>query len=104
MDFHHSVIVATDPYGTDGLCDGIELRINKDEKGEILGAINCQKHWSKLVGPIRNYKGTLGSPFSFVRVAIPGTLPGRLEVVSYANEFAFIYDGESSLLDPTLET
>ncbi|KAL9067316.1 MAG: hypothetical protein Q9157_006843 [Trypethelium eluteriae] len=92
MDFRYSELVNPNTYETDGLCDGIVLRINKDLKGEIRGAIRCQKDWSMLIEPLHNYKGTLGSPFSFVRVTVPETIDGRLEIISYANEFAFLYD------------
>jgi fusicocca-2,10(14)-diene synthase len=94
MDFQYSDVVDPSTYETDGLCDGIPLRIHKDPMGEINGAVRCQKDWSERVSHVANYKGTLGTPFSFIRTSIPETLPDRLEIVSYANEFAFIYDGE----------
>lgn len=93
MEFHYSELIDAGTYKTDGLCDGIELRRHKDPMGENIGAIRCQKDWSKLVGPVKNYKGTLGSPFSFIRVTVPESIPERLEIISYANEFAFLYDG-----------
>lgn len=93
MDFRYSKIVDPLTYCTDGLCVGIPLRLHEDELSEINGAIRCQKDWSERVGLVANYKGTLGTPFSFVRVTIPESLPDRLEIISYANEYAFIYDG-----------
>ena len=95
MEFEHSQMVDRERYQTDGLCEGIDLRINNDPNGEIAGARRCQQDWSRLVGGLHDYHGTLGNPFSFMRVAVPETLPGRLEVLSYANEFAFLFDGES---------
>ena len=100
MEFKNSDLVDPTTYRTEGLCHGISLRISKDATGEIRGAIRCQRDWSKLVGPLEHYKGTLGNPFSFVRVTVPETLPGRLEIISYANEFAFLYDGKSALSPP----
>jgi len=97
MDFQYSTVVDHDTYITDGLCDGIPLRIHNDTTSEIIGAVRCQKDWSEHVSLIANYKGTLGTPFSFIRVTIPETLPDRLEIISYANEYAFIYDGERIL-------
>ena len=94
MDFLYSEIMSPDMYRTDGLCNGIDLRRHKDPMGEIRGAIRCQKDWSKLISPVRNYKGALGSPFSIIRVTVPECLPDRLEIISYANEFAFLYDGK----------
>ncbi len=96
MEFRYSEIISPVTYKTDGLCHGIDLRRHKDPMGEIRGAIRCQKDWSKLVGPVSNYKGTLGNPFSFIRVTVPESLPERLEIISYANEFAFLYDGTLS--------
>ncbi|KAL8948519.1 MAG: hypothetical protein Q9222_005300 [Ikaeria aurantiellina] len=92
MEFQYSEYIAPTFYETDGLCDGIPLRRHKDPMGEVKGAIRCQKMWSKLIEPVRNYKGTLGDPFSFVRVTIPESLSERLEIISFANEFAFLYD------------
>jgi len=94
MDFKHSELVDPRTYNTEGLCDGIPLRRHKDPMGEIRGAIRAQRDWARVVCPVRNYKGTLGNPFSFVRTTIPETLPERLEICSYANEYAFLYDGE----------
>lgn len=93
MEFRYSEIVDPGTYETDGLCHGIDLRKHKDPMAENIGAIRCQKDWSRLIGPARNYKGTLGNPFSFIRVTVPECLPERLEIISYANEFAFLYDG-----------
>lgn len=96
MEFRYSEHIDSKMYETHGLCDGIELRIHKDPHGEIKGALRCQRDWAKLVAPVNQpFWGTLGDPYSFVRVTIPETLPERLEILSYANEFAFIYDGNS---------
>lgn len=96
MEFRYSKQIEPKTYETHGLCDGIELRIHKDPHGEIKGALRCQRDWAKLVAPVNQpFWGTLGDPYSFVRVTIPETLPERLEILSYANEFAFIYDGKS---------
>lgn len=94
MDFQYSDTVDLQSYRTDGLCDGIPLRINRDSFGELKGALRCQNDWSEYVCPVANFKGTMGTPFSFIRVSIPEALPDRLEIISYANEFAFIYDGK----------
>lgn len=45
------------------------------------------------VSPVEGYKGGLGEPFSFMCVTVPECLPESLEVISYANEYAFLYDG-----------
>uniref|UniRef100_A0A093VXQ0 Fusicoccadiene synthase n=1 Tax=Talaromyces marneffei PM1 TaxID=1077442 RepID=A0A093VXQ0_TALMA len=93
MEYRYSERIDPKTYETHGLCDGIELRIHKDPHGEIKGALRCQHDWAKLVAPVNQpFWGTLGDPYSFIRVSIPETLPERLEILSYANEFAFIYD------------
>jgi hypothetical protein len=60
---------------------------------EDIGAIRAQEDWQRYVGPLSNYRGDLGPRFSFMSVTIPECRPDRLEVVSYANEFAFMFDG-----------
>lgn len=93
MEFLYSDRIDSSTYKTDGLCDGIDLRRHSDPRGEIRGVTRCQKDWSKFIGPLRNYNGTLGDQFSFIGVTIPECLPERREIISYANEFAFLYDG-----------
>lgn len=65
-----------------------------------VGAIRAQKDWSEQVRPVVNYQGGLGDSYSFIRVTVAECLPGRLEIISCANEFVFLYDGtsESSVL------
>jgi hypothetical protein len=46
------------------------------------------------VNRLSGYHGGLGPEFSFVRVTVPECLPERLEIISYANEYAFLYDGK----------
>ena len=79
---------------THGLAEGIPLRIHKDSCKEIEGTLRAQKDWHENVSPLNNYKGGLGDRFSLMSVAVPECLPERLEVISYANEFAFLYDGK----------
>lgn len=45
------------------------------------------------------YKGGLGDPFTFVSVTVPECHPDRLELISYANEFAFLYDDKMESFD-----
>lgn len=102
MDFRHSEKIDPNTYSTDDdLCRGIDLRMHKDPVGEIRGVTRCQNDWSKLVSPARNYRGALGDPFSFIRVTIPECLPERLEIISYADEYAFLYDGMYSGRSPS---
>lgn len=97
MDFQYSELVDPKTYETEGLCRGISLRRHRDPLSEIKGATRAQQDWNKLVSPVVNYQGGLGPDYSFIRVTVPECLPERLEIISYANEFAFLYDGNSSV-------
>lgn len=93
MEFKYSEIVDPSTYHTEGLCDGIDVRRSKFTILEDRGAIRAHEDWSKHIGPCHEYRGTLGPRFSFISVAVPECIPERLEVISYANEFAFLHDG-----------
>lgn len=93
MEFHHSKQLEQGTYRDDGLANGIRLRVHRDELKEIAGALRAQKDWSRSISPVTNYHGGLGVRFNFVMVTIPECLPDRLEIMSYANEYAFLYDG-----------
>jgi hypothetical protein len=102
MDFKHSDVLASGTYRDDGLANGIPLRIHKDPYKEIAGSLRAQQDWNTSVSPVRDYQGGLGHPYSFIRVTIPECIPERLEVISYANEYAFLYDGKSSHVIDTI--
>lgn len=93
MDFRYSDIVDPSTYDTLGLCDGIDLRRHRNPEQEELGAMEAQRDWAHLVGGLHAYKGGLGPKYSFMQVTVPESLPERLAIVSYANEFAFLCDG-----------
>ncbi|POS74342.1 hypothetical protein DHEL01_v207267 [Diaporthe helianthi] len=92
MEFNYSEVVAPSDYDSEGLCEGIDVRMSKFTTLEDRGAIRAHEDWNKHIGPCREYRGTLGPRFSFISVAIPECIPERLEVVAYANEFAFLHD------------
>ena len=94
MEFKFSEQVSPRAYETDGLANGIPLRLHKDAVKEIEGALRAQKDWNQHVFPVQGYLGGLGDPYSFIRVTLPECLPERLEIISYANEYAFLYDGK----------
>lgn len=91
----HRLSEGIDPslYDTHGLDYGIALRAHKHRDKEIRGTLRAQRDWTKHVSPVEGYNGGLGEPFSFMCVTVPECLPERLEVISYANEYAFLYDG-----------
>ena len=93
MDYNYSSVVDPSSYDLEGLCDGIPLRIHKHADFEDIGAIRAQEDWRKHVSPVEGYRGGLGPRFSFMAVSVPECLPERLEIISYANEFAFMHDG-----------
>jgi len=93
IEFQYSDIVDPSTYESEGLCEGIALRRHRDISLEDKGAIRAQRDWTKLVGPVPDYKGGLGAKYSFMQVTVPECIPERLEIISYANEFAFLYDG-----------
>lgn len=96
MDFVYSEEVSPLTYETHGLANGIPLRLHKDTVKELKGALRAQADWNEHVSPVQDYLGGLGDTYSFIRVTIPECRPERLEIISYANEFAFIYDGQKS--------
>lgn len=93
MDFVYSQEISPNLYQTDGLDGGIPLRVHKDELSEIIGGLRAQKDWNNHVSAIKDYNGGLGKPYSFISVTVPECLPERLEIMAYANEYAFLYDG-----------
>lgn len=93
MKFRYSDLIKPSTYETEGLCDGIPLRKHKDPYKVVSGALRAQEDWAKRVGPLNHYRGGLGSEYSHIEVAIPECLPDRLEILAYANEFGFLFDG-----------
>jgi hypothetical protein len=94
MEYEYSRLVSRETYVTDGLSFDVPLRIHRDLYKEELGALQAQRDWDEQVGPLNGYQGGLGPAFSFIRVTVPECRPERLEITSYANEFAFLYDGK----------
>ncbi|KAF2113823.1 isoprenoid synthase domain-containing protein [Lophiotrema nucula] len=92
MNYQYSTLVDASAYETEGLCEGIPLRIHRYAELEEIGSFRAQEDWRKHVGPLTNFKGGLGPMYSFMAVSVPECLPERLEILSYANEFAFLHD------------
>ncbi|KAF5376343.1 hypothetical protein D9757_008668 [Collybiopsis confluens] len=100
MEYRYSTIVDPSTYETDGLCNGYDLRKHKYGFLEDRGAIRAYRDWTRLVGPITKYRGDLGPVHNFLEACVPECLPDRLEIISYATEFAFLYDDAMELVDP----
>ncbi|KAL3297596.1 fusicoccadiene synthase [Colletotrichum asianum] len=92
MIFEYSKEVEGGTYDTHGLDCGISLRQHKQQCREIDGALRVQREWTKLVSNVEGYQGGLADDFCFISVTVPECLPDRLEIMSYANEYAFLYD------------
>ncbi|KAI1298387.1 fusicoccadiene synthase [Xylaria venustula] len=99
MEFKYSEEIDPSVYETFGLDEAIPLRIHKDQQLEFRGALRAQRDWTKHVCNVDGYKGGLGDPFSFICATVPECLPDRLELISYANEFAFLYDDKMESFD-----
>lgn len=98
MKYRFSDEVDHEVYEDHGMAHGISLRVHKDLTSEIKGILRAQKDWSDFVRPVQGYNGGMGDRYSFVQVTVPECLPERVEIISYANEFAFLYDGEYTCL------
>jgi hypothetical protein len=94
MEYQYSTIVDPEIYNNEGLSNGISVRKHVFTHLEDRGAIRAQRNWARLVGPMDGrFKETLAPEWSFMTVSVPECLPERLEIISYANEFAFMHDG-----------
>ncbi|KAH7048409.1 isoprenoid synthase domain-containing protein [Macrophomina phaseolina] len=94
MQLLYSKLVDPSEYDMDGISSPeLDLRISKYADFEEIGTIRAQEDWRKYVGPVEPYyRGGLGPKYNFMAIAVPECLPERLEIISYANEFAFLYD------------
>ncbi|KUL83692.1 hypothetical protein ZTR_07521 [Talaromyces verruculosus] len=102
MDYLYSTVVDPSKYETEGLCDGIDVRKSNYTELEDRGAIRAHQDWTKYIRDCRGYRGTLGPEYSFMSVAVPECIPDRLEIISYANEFAFLHDDVTEFVDHEL--
>ncbi|KAK0704456.1 isoprenoid synthase domain-containing protein [Lasiosphaeris hirsuta] len=99
MDYHYSTIVDPATYETEGLCDGVSLRLHLSQEPEDLGAIRAQEDWRRLVAPVGFKRGSLGPEYNFLSVAFPETIPDRMEILAYFDEFIFLHDDVVEAVD-----
>jgi len=99
MEYRYSSIVDPSTYETEGLCEGIPLRLRFSQEEEDLGAIRAQEDWTKHVGPCGFVKASLGPEYDFLSVAFPEMLPGRMEVLAYFDELIFLHDDVVEAVD-----
>ena len=93
MEYQFSSLISESAYETEGLCDGIPVRRHNYPDLETTGTIQAQRDWARLVAPLENHNGGLGPRYNFMAISMPECIPARFSIVSYANEFAFLYDG-----------
>ena len=99
MRYQFSGLLSCSESETQGLCEGIPIRKHLRADLEEVGTFRAQLDWSKLVKSTVNYKGGLGPRYNFMAVSLPECIPERFEIVSYANEFAFLHDGMNIIHD-----
>lgn len=92
MDFIYRYSFEPTDYDTDGLCDGVPIRKHKGLDLDEVAIYKAQYDWGKHVGPKLPFRGGMGPVHNFICLTLPECLPERLEIVSYANEFAFLHD------------
>ena len=93
MDYKYSTIVDPSTYEDFGLSGALPLRASKFGHLADKGSRRAQDDWKEFVGKISGFTGCLCPRFNGITVAVPECRPERMEVVTYANEFAFLHDG-----------
>ena len=93
MDYKYSTVVYPSTYDDFGLSGALPLRASKFGHLADKGNRRAQKDWRQFVGKISDFTGCLCPRFNDISVAVPECRPERMEVVTYANEFAFLHDG-----------
>ncbi|VUC25193.1 unnamed protein product [Clonostachys rosea] len=101
MEYKYSEIIE---YDTQGLCLDIPVRKHLNAGLEDRGSREARADWEKFVGPLSQNAGAYCEGHSFVAISVPDCLPDRLEVISYANEFAFLHDDVTDVADQATET
>ncbi|KAK0643758.1 isoprenoid synthase domain-containing protein [Cercophora newfieldiana] len=92
-DCNYSFVIDPSTYDTRGLCPGMEARVHNDHLDTDLSVIGALEDWRELIGPASPvYKGGLGHPYNSIPISIPECMPDRLNIVTYATEFAFLQD------------
>jgi hypothetical protein len=98
MDFRYSQELKLESLDALDLTAGIPLRINQNVDLEFRGIGRAHSDWERYVGKLHGFHGGRGPRFGFISACIPECLPERMEIVSYANEFAFLHDGKVRMI------
>lgn len=101
MEYKHSNLIDPSTYDNLGLCESLLLRESKNAHAADIGCLRAQSDWKRYFGRTVDFVGCMSPRFNALAVAIPEALPERLEITAYANEFAFLLDG--NFLFPALE-
>jgi hypothetical protein len=94
MNYQNSTVVSPSCYETQGLCDGIPLRIGKCLEAEDRGAVRCCQDWKRLCGFVPVPVSSLGPRYNFLSVAFPEMISDRMETLAYFNEFGLMLDDQ----------
>ncbi|KAI1172796.1 putative geranylgeranyl diphosphate synthase [Nemania sp. FL0916] len=94
MEYCYSHAIDPLSYDSQGLCDGLSVRVHRNADLEEAGIIRLRNDWRKYVGPLplTTSIGCMGPIYNFTSVTIPECHPSRLEIVSYMMEFGFLND------------
>ncbi|KAL8792041.1 MAG: hypothetical protein Q9195_005382 [Heterodermia aff. obscurata] len=94
MKYEHSTLVTPSTYSDFGFCGGIPLRESKYGHLADKGSQRAQEDWNQFIGGtvLPGFGGCMSPRFNMTSVTIPECLPDRMEVIAYANEFAFLQD------------
>ena len=94
MDYKYSTVVDPSTYDDFGLCDTLPLRVSRYGNLADKGCRRAQEDWTRFVGRISGFTGCQCPRFNAIAAAVPECRPERMEMITYANEFAFLHDGE----------
>lgn len=97
MEYKHSTVVDPSTYDDFGLCGALPLRISKYGNLADKGCQRAQEDWIRFVGKISDFTGCRCARFNAISAGVPECHPERMEMVTYANEFAFLQDGACKL-------
>ncbi|KAL2257251.1 hypothetical protein VTK26DRAFT_424 [Humicola hyalothermophila] len=93
MEYRYSTLIHPTLYDTDGLFEGIPVRVHRNTELDNRGALRAQKDWKRLFGSLpAGFVGSLGPEYNLTSSWLPETLPNRIELVAYLSELVFLLD------------
>ena len=92
MEHNFSRLVDPSSYDSQGLCEGIPLRVHRQPNLELKGTVRLRTDWIRYVGDPPLTYTNIGPTYNWTSVAIPECQSDRLEILSYGVELAFLQD------------